>query len=111
MEEVSTAEWDTTVGVPLKKESLSALGDNKREMTCLLGLEEVTSIIEKHLLDTWVQDDGRHGALVTRICPAPAAMRICEVDLNTVDGLRLVLLLCLEDELLENGIATSHDAV
>jgi len=80
-------------------------------MTCLLGLEEVTSIIEKHLFDTWVQDDGRHGTLVTRICPAPTAMGICKVDLNAVDSLCLVLLLCLEDELLEDGIATSYDAV
>lgn len=80
-------------------------------MTYLLGLEEVTSIIEKHLLDTGVQDDGRHGTLVTRICPAPTAMRVCKVDLDAVDSLCFVFLLCLEDELLEDGIATSHDAV
>lgn len=80
-------------------------------MTCLLGLEEVTGIVEKHLLDTWVQDDGGHGALVTRIGPAPTAMGVCKVDLDAVDSLRLILFLRLEDELFEDGIASCHNAV
>lgn len=48
---------------------------------------------------------------MTRISPAPTAVRIGKVDLDAVDGLCLVLLLCLEDELLEDGIAACHDAV
>jgi hypothetical protein len=46
---------------------------------------------------------------VTGISPAPTAMRVCEVDLYTVDGLSLVLFLRLKHELFQNGIVACHD--
>jgi len=38
-------------------------------------------------------------------------MRVGEVDLNTVDSLRLIFTFGLEDELLEDGIRASNNTV
>lgn len=46
-----------------------------------------------------------------RVSPAPRPMRICEVDLNTVDSLCLIFAFGLEDELLEDGIRASDNTV
>jgi len=47
---------------------------------------------------------------VPGVSPAPAAVRICEIYLDAVHGLGLILFLCLEDELLKDGIVAGHDA-
>ena len=39
---------------------------------------------------------------MTRVCVTPGAIRIGKIDLNAVDGLGLVLLFRLQDELFEN---------
>ena len=78
-------------------------------MNNLLGLEEVLGIAEEHLLDTRVEYDGGYGPLVAGIRPAPTAMRVRKVDLYTVDGLGLVLLLRLKHELFQNRIVACHN--
>lgn len=42
--------------------------------------------------------------------PSPATMRICEIDLDAMDGFRFILLLGLKDELLEDGVVASDNA-
>lgn len=44
-----------------------------------------------------------------RVRPAPASVRVGEVDLNAVHGLGFVLLLCLEDELLQDRVVARND--
>ena len=57
----------------------------------LFGFEEILCVRKEHLLHARVKDNTRHRPLVARIGPSPASMRICEVDLNTVDSFSLVL--------------------
>jgi hypothetical protein len=113
IEEIATTEGNTTVSVPLRTHVsvrvIGAAGGN-RKVAYLLGSEEILGISQKHLLHTRVEDDGGHWALVAGVCPAPATVRVCKVDLDAVNRLGLVLLLRLEDELLENGIVARHDA-
>jgi len=45
-----------------------------------------------------------------RVCVTPGAVRVCEIDLDAVDGFGLVLLFRLQDELLEDRVAPCHDA-
>ena len=78
-------------------------------MTHLLRLQEIAGISEKHLLYTRVQDDGCHWALVAGVCPAPTAMRICEIDLYAMDSFSFVLLLGLKNQLLQDGIVPCND--
>jgi len=39
----------------------------------------------------------------------PRAIRVGKIDLDPVDGFRLVLLFCLQDELFENRVAARDD--
>ena len=48
---------------------------------------------------------------MSRVSPSPSSMRVCEVDLDVVDGLCFVFFLCLEDELFEDGVASCDDAL
>ena len=44
-----------------------------------------------------------------RVCVTPRAIGICEIDLDAVDGFRLVLFFRLEDELLEDRVVPRYD--
>jgi hypothetical protein len=77
----------------------------------LLGLQKVTRVVEKHFLYPRVQNNGRHRALMPRVGPAPATVRVCKVDLDPVNCLGLVLFLGLQDKLLEDSVIPRNDAV
>jgi hypothetical protein len=79
--------------------------------TDLFRFQKVTRVRKEHLLNSGVEDDGGHWALVARVCPAPAPVRVGEIDLYAVHGLGLVFLLCLQDELLQNGVIPCDYAV
>jgi hypothetical protein len=80
-----------------------------RRATNLLGLEEVLGIRKQHLFDAGIKNDGRYGSLVAGISPAPTTMGICEIYLYPMNGLRLVLLLRLENKLFEDGVVACND--
>lgn len=61
-------------------------------VTDLLGLEKVLCISYEHFLYTGIQYNGRQRPLVTGVGVTPRAIRVGKVDLDPVDGLRLVLL-------------------
>jgi hypothetical protein len=84
MQQVSSPEWNAAISIPL------------------LGAEEVASVVKKHFFYAWIENDGGHGSLVSAIRPAPRTMSVGEVNLNTVDSLCFVFLLCLENKLLED---------
>jgi hypothetical protein len=79
--------------------------------THLLRFQEVLGIVQKHLLDTRVENDAAHGTLVTGIGPSPRTMGVSKVYLDTMDCLGLVFLLGLKYKLLENRIGPCDDAV
>lgn len=93
----------------------------------LFGAQEVFAISQKHVFDTWLQDNRAHGTLLTSSIPTPASVgpwnrmryvcaimrsqnpRVSHENMNAVFRILLVLALCLEDEFLQNVIVTSND--
>jgi hypothetical protein len=80
-------------------------------VTDLFGLEEVLGIAQQHLLDSGVEHDRGYGPLVPGVSPAPTAMGVGEIYLYTVNGLGLVLLLGLENELFQDRVIARYDTV
>ena len=80
------------------------------DLTDLLRLKKVTSVIQEHLLDTGVKNNRIHWSLVTRIGPTPTSMRISKVNLYPVNSFGLIFTLCLEDKLFKNGVVPCDDA-
>jgi len=73
--------------------------------------KEVTSVVKKHFLDAWVEDDRGHRSFVPTVCPTPGAVRIRKVDLNAVNSFSFVFLLGLQDKLFQDGVvACNHTA-
>jgi hypothetical protein len=48
---------------------------------------------------------------VPRVCVTPRAIGICEINLDAVDGFRLVLFFRLEDEMLEDRVVACDNTV
>lgn len=79
--------------------------------TNLFGSQEVMRVRHEHLFNAGIEDDGRHRPLMTRVCPSPASVGVCEIDLDAVDGLSFILLLGLQNKLLEDRVISCDDAV
>lgn len=82
----------------------------KRSAANLLRLEKVLGVRKEHFLNARIEYDGGYGALMAGVGPAPAAVRISKINLYAMYSFGLILLLCLQNELFEDGVVASNDA-
>ena len=108
MQEITASEGDTAICVPLEEDYHGEL-DEMVGLTYLFASQKVPGIVQKHFLHSWVENDTRHGAFVPRVCPSPRAVRIGEINLDTVDSFGFIFLFGLKYKLLQNGVIASDD--